>query len=114
MHSFVYLIMLTFYVLQEGIATEGDMTFYNTTDDDIYTCTHSMDGPVEKKRSRRRNLLYPHPKLPLGLVVTVVFILELLYSVYLRSIYTCHKNIHAYLHIPIYWRKFVLVSCAII
>ena len=25
-------------------------------------------GPVEKKRSRRRKLLYPHPKLSLGLV----------------------------------------------
>ena len=27
-----------------------------------------LSGPVEKKKSRRRKLLYPHPKLSLGLV----------------------------------------------
>ena len=37
----------------------------------IHICMYihmSLSGPVEKKRSRRRKLLYPHPKLSLGLV----------------------------------------------
>ena len=36
----------------------------------------SMSGPAEKKGRRRRKLLYPHPKLSLGLVLYRPFILK--------------------------------------
>ena len=36
--------------------------------DEGWNSQKQLSSPVEKKRSRRRKLLYPHPKLSLGLV----------------------------------------------
>ena len=37
--------------------------------DEGWNSQKQLSGPVEKKRSRRRKVLYPHPKLSLGLVL---------------------------------------------
>ena len=53
------------YKVKEKIKKKTKISRVN---DEGWNSQKQLSGPVEKNRSRRRKLLYPHPKLSLGLV----------------------------------------------